>query len=81
MEFMDTAREIIRCENVRESGKELLEDTVDALLGNPVSAAKVLVALGKSPFLIREEIFWSKMVNYLNGIFLSENDRSKMCAK
>ncbi len=81
MEFMDTAREIIRCENVRESGKELLEDTVDALLGNPVSAAKVLVALGKSPFLIREEIFWSKMENYLNGIFLSENDRSKMCAK
>ena len=48
MEFMDTAREIIRCENVRESGKKLLEDTVDALLGNPVSAAKVLTILRKS---------------------------------
>ena len=48
MEFMDTAREIIRCENVRENGKKLLEDTVDALLGNPVSAAKILAILGKS---------------------------------
>ena len=81
MKYMETAKEIIKCEKVKESGKELLEDTIDALLGNPISAAKVLVALGKSPVLIREEIFWSKMENYLNGIFLSEDDRSIMCAK
>lgn len=48
MEFMDTAREIIRCENVKEGGKDLLEDSVEALLGNPVSAAKALAILGKS---------------------------------
>lgn len=81
MKFMDTAREIIRCKNVEESGKYLLEDTVEALLGNPVSAAKVLVTLRKFPFLIREEIFWSKMERYLNGIYLSEADRLKLCAK
>lgn len=81
MEFMDTAREIIRCENVKENGKDLLENTVDALLGDPVSAAKALVTLGKFPFLIREEIFWIKMERYLNGIFLSEDDCLKLCAK
>ena len=81
MEFMDTVRELIKCENIRESGKDLLEDSVEALLGNPVSAAKALVTLGKFPFLIREEIFWSKMERYLNGIFLSKDDRLKMCAK
>lgn len=81
MEFMDTARELINCENIRESGKDLLEDSVEALLGNPVSAAKALVTLGKFPFLIREEIFWSKMERFLNGVFLSEDNCLKMCAK
>ena len=81
MEFMDTAREIIRCEKIKESGKGLLEDTVEALLGNPVSAAKAIVTLGKFPFLIRAEISWGKMERYLNRIFLSEADRLKMCAK
>lgn len=81
MKLAETVRNLIKREKVEESSKELLEDTVDALLGNPVSAAKALVTLGKFSFLIREEIFWSKMERYLNGIYLSETDHLKMCAK
>lgn len=38
-------------------------------------------ALAKSPFFVREQIFWTKIEAFLNGIYLNENDCAKLRAK
>ena len=58
-----------------------LEAAVSAVLGDPVSAIKVIISLAKSPFFIREQLFWTKMEAFLNGVYLSEEDCAKLCAK
>lgn len=50
-------------------------------MGDPISAIKVIVSLAKSPFFIREQLFWAKMEIFLNGVYLSEDDCAKLRAK
>jgi len=64
-----------------EESVDFLEDFLNALLGNPVSAGKVMLSLAKHPFFVREHIFWKKMERFLDGVFLSDEDQAKFCAK
>lgn len=81
MSFIDDANQLIQSGEVGDGIVDLLGDVIDALLGSPVSAGKVMYTLAKSPFMLREKLFWAKMENYLNGIYLSEDDRAKLRAK
>lgn len=81
MSFIDDANQLIKSGEVGDGIVDLLGDVIDALLGSPVSAGKVMYTLAKSPFMLREKLFWAKMENYLNGIYLSEDDRAKLRAK
>ncbi len=59
----------------------MLEDLIGAVLGDPIAAGKALFAIAKSPFFIREQIFWTKMEAFLNGVFLNESDRLELGEK
>lgn len=81
MAFIDDAKQLIANGEIREDGFDFLSDTIDALLGDPVSAGRVIIALARSPFLFREKLFWGKVEQYLNGVYVKEDDRAKLCAK
>jgi len=81
MNYIDLAKSLISNGEVKEASSNIFEDAIDAILGNPASAGKIMIALAKLPFFIREQIFWTKLQAFLNGVYLNEDDRSKLCAK
>lgn len=81
MKFIERVKMVISNEETLEASKNLLEDAVNAILGDTMSAAKIIIALGKSPFFIREQLFWGKMEAFLNGVYLNEDDNLKLCVK
>lgn len=81
MKYIDQVKELISKGEVKELSGNLLGDTVSALMGDSISAGKVILALAGSPFFIREQIFWIKVEAFLNGVYLEENDRAKLRAK
>ena len=81
MNFTEKIKILISNGEIQEASTNMLADTISAVLGNPVSIGKILIALTKSPFFIREQLFWSKMEAFLNGVYLNEDDCIKMRAK
>ena len=81
MKFTEQIKELISQGDIKEASTNMLEDTINAMLGDPVSAGKIMIAIAKSPFFIREQLFWTKMKAFLNGVYLSEDDCAKLCAK
>lgn len=81
MNLIEQAKGLISRGEVQEASVNLLADSVSALLGDPVSVGKVLIALAKFPFFIRENLFWMKMEAFLNGVYLSEDDRFNLRTK
>lgn len=81
MNFTDQIQSLISKGEIRDASVNILEDIIDACLGNPVSAGKVIIALASSPFFIREQLFWSKMEAFLNGVYINEDDCAKLRAK
>ena len=61
--------------------RNFVENAINALLGNPVAFTKILEAVANSPFFIREQMFWTKLAMFLDGIYLSDNDCVKLRAK
>lgn len=81
MNLIEQAKGLISRGEVQEASVNLLADSASALLGDPVSVGRVLIALAKSPFFIRENLFWMKMEAFLNVVYLSEDDRFNLRAK
>ena len=81
MNLIEQARGLIARGEVQEASVNLLADSASAILGDPVSIGKILLALAKSPFFIREQLFWMKMEAFLNGVYLSEKDKANLRSK
>ncbi|MFR5815019.1 hypothetical protein [Hominisplanchenecus sp.] len=81
MNYIETAKSLITRGEIRDTSANLLEDILNALLGNPISLGKVLFTVSKSPFFIREQIFWTKFETFLDGVYLDENNRDKLRTK
>lgn len=81
MNFTEKIQSLISRGEIQEASANIFEDTIDAFLGNPVSAGKVMIALARSPFFVREQLFWSKMEAFLNGVYINEDDCAKLRAK
>lgn len=59
--------------------RNFVENAINALFcSNPVAFAKFLEAVVKSPFFIREQMFWTKFAMFLDGIYLSDDDCAKL---
>ena len=81
MKYIDQIKNLVARGEVREASKNLLGDTLAALLGDPISAGKIIIALAGSPFFIRDQIFWTKIELFLNGVYLEEDDCATLRAK
>lgn len=81
MNYIEAIKERISTGEIQEASTDLFEDVLDAVLGNPVSVGKIIIALTKSAFFIRERLFWSKMEKFLNGVCLSKDDCDKLLVK
>lgn len=81
MNCVETIKGLIADGKIKEASTNILEDVISAALGDPVSIAKIIIAFAKSPLFIREQLFWTKMEAFLNGVYLSKDDRIKICAK
>lgn len=81
MNYIEEIRERISTGEIQEASTDLLEDALDAVLGNPISVGKIIITLTKSAFFIRERLFWSKMEKFLNGVCLSKDDCDKLQVK
>ena len=81
MNFIETIKELINNDEIIEASTNMLEDVINAAMGDPVSIGKIIIALAKAPFFIREQLFWTKMEAFLNGVYLSKDDCDKMHAK
>lgn len=80
MNFTDHIRGLISRGEIQEFSKDLLEDTVNAILGDSISIGKIIITLAQSPFFLREQLFWTKLEAFLNGIYLSPEDCAKLSA-
>ena len=81
MKFTEQIKGLISRGEIQEASTNMLEDTINAVLGDPISIGKIIIAIAKSPFFIREQLFWTKMEAFLNGVYLDEDDRAKLRAK
>lgn len=81
MNCIERIKDLISKGEIQEASTNILEDSINAVLGDPVSIGRIIRALAESPFLIREQLFWSKMEAFLNGVYLSEDDCAKLRAK
>lgn len=81
MKFTEQIKGLISRGEIQEASTDILEDTINAILGDPISVGKIMIALAKSPFFVREQIFWTKIEAFLNGTYLNENDCAKLRAK
>ena len=70
MKFRDEKNDIVS-ENAKEASKDFLNNLIDAVLGDSI-------AITKSPFFIREQIFWRKFSLFLDGVYLSEEERREL---
>lgn len=81
MKFTEQITALIKRDEIKEASANVIEDIINAVLGDPISAGKVMVALTKSPFFVREQIFWAKLSAFLDGTYLNEDDCAKLRAK
>lgn len=81
MKFTEQIKDLLSREEMQEASTNMLEDTINAILGDPISAGKVMLAIAKSPFFVREQLFLTKLEAFLNGVYLDSNDCAKLRAK
>lgn len=67
--------------NVKTPARNFVENAVNALFGNPVAFEKCCEAVVNSPFFICEQMFWTKLSMFLDGINLSDDERETFRAK
>lgn len=80
MNIVDKAKMLMNSEDVKDESRNFIKDTVEALLGDPVSLAKILISIGNCPVFISQQIFLENFIAILEGSFYSEEDARKFSA-
>ena len=81
MKLLENAKALVSDSEIQEGTVNFIDDSISALLGDPVAAGKVIFALSKSPFFLRDKLFWMKFEQFLSGIDMEENERAEFCRK
>lgn len=53
MKFTEKIQGLISRGEIQDASTNMLEDTIGAVLGDPISVGKIMLAIVKSPFFIR----------------------------
>lgn len=51
MKFVEKAKELIKQHKIQAASTNILEDVIRAFTGDYISTAKIILAIGKFPFL------------------------------
>lgn len=81
MNLIETAKNLVSLNEIVDNSVDFLSDAISGLLGDPVSVGKIIFTLAKSPFFVRDRIFWAKYECFLSGVYASDEDRTAFCAK
>lgn len=81
MSIIDDAKLLISKGTIHDVKSDFLFDALGAVCGDPVAIARIIYTLAKTPFFLRDKLLWSKLEQYLNGVYVSEEDRAKLRAK
>lgn len=81
MQVLEQAKKYIKDGKIQESSINLLEDIANAMSGDTIAIGKIMLTLIRSPWLIREKLFWNKFEGFLSGICLDDSDCKKLCNK
>ena len=77
---------VIKCitENIaiKEQGKTVLEELVITIAnGDVLALGKLLKDVLKSPYFVREQIFWQNFIDYLDNACADEEELRKLVEK
>lgn len=62
----------LKSDEIKESAKEFLEETVSALCGDPIACKNLMQRIITFPISLREQYFWVKFYDFLKGTYSSE---------
>ena len=74
MSIIDEASLVLQRDDVKEGTINFVLDSISALTGDISAIGRIILTLRKTPFLFRERIFWSKMEQFLKGVYQSADD-------
>lgn len=78
---MGKIKNIINSEFVKKQGISILENITVALTrGDVFSIGKIITQIAKSPYFIRDDIFWQNFIEYLDNACENEEDLRKFSA-
>lgn len=81
MSYVERIKCLIEKDEIKEASINLFRDALEAVLGDKAAIAKIMLALAKSPFFLREQLFWTKMEMFLDGVYLDDDDCGKLRAR
>lgn len=74
MDIIDDASLVFQRDDVKEGTINFALDSISALTGDIAAIGRIILTLRKAPFLFREQIFWSKMEQFLKGVYQKPDD-------
>ncbi len=80
MTFIEQVKTLISRGEIQEASTNFIEDILNAILGDSVSVGKIMIAIAKTLF-VREQLFWTKMEAFLDGVYLTSDDKMKLSTK
>ena len=68
-------------ESIQEVKNEIVDDTANALMGDPVAALHVIKDVVKTPVAVRDAIYMEKFRRFLKGIYIDPEDPIRLSNK
>lgn len=81
MAIRDTTEMLALLKEAQQKTKEHIGDIIGTICGDLSSRFKLVKDIMESPFFWKEQWFWAKLETFLNGVYLSDEDRTKLAAK
>lgn len=78
MKFSDKVEAIVKSEEFSEEVKDFTENLISAAAGDIVATAKAMKFIILSPMFFRECLFWEKFIMFMDGVFLEDDDITKL---
>jgi hypothetical protein len=57
MKFTEQVKSFVTRGEIQEASANILEDIINAIWGDSISTGKIMLAIAKSPFFVREHLF------------------------
>lgn len=67
----DDIKLLLQSDGAREEGKELFENLISSVLGDPIAVKKVIKTITNMPMFINETIFYENFRLFLSESFIA----------